>query len=109
MRHLVLAGPKQLAWQEAPDPELGGAREALVRPLAVATCDLDHPMIAGETPFPTPIALGHECVAEVVEVGRDVEAVRVGDRVVVPFQISCGTCTRCGRGLTSDCERVAPL
>ncbi len=109
MRHLVLTGPKRLAWQDVPDPELRGAREALVRPLAVATCDLDHPMIAGETPFPTPIALGHECVAEVVEVGRDVEAVRVGDRVVVPFQISCGTCTRCGRGLTSDCERVAPL
>jgi alcohol dehydrogenase len=109
MRHLVLTGPRQLEWQDVPDPQLGGDGEALVRPLAVATCDLDHPIVAGEAPFPTPIALGHECVAEVVEVGRSVRAVGVGDRVVVPFQVSCGTCGTCMRGLTGDCERVAPL
>lgn len=106
MRQLVLSAPATLAWEEAPEPELEDDGQALVRPLAVATCDLDHPLIAGLTPFPLPVALGHECVAEVVEVGRAVRSVRPGDRVVVPFQISCGTCETCRRGLTSDCERV---
>ena len=77
-----------------------------MRPLAVATCDLDQPMIFGQTPFRFPIHLGHECVAEVVE-GPDGFA--PGDRVVVPFQISCGTCERCRRGLTGSCATVPPL
>jgi alcohol dehydrogenase len=50
-------------------PSIQGDGEAIVRPIAVATCDLDGLIIAGETPFPAPIAVGHECVAEVVEVG----------------------------------------
>jgi threonine dehydrogenase-like Zn-dependent dehydrogenase len=77
-----------------------------VRPLAVAACDLDQPMIFGQTPFSFPIHLGHECVAEVVE---GPEGFAPGDRVVVPFQISCGTCERCQRGLTGNCARVPPL
>jgi len=109
MRQLVLTGPRQFEWQEAADPEIDDDGQALVRPLAVATCDLDHAMVAGLTPIPPPIPFGHECVAEVVEVGRAVRSVRPGDRVVVAFQIACGTCTRCRRGLTGDCERVAPL
>ncbi len=92
-----------------PEPDLADDAQALVRPLAVATCDLDGPMVAGETPFPPPIALGHECVAEVVAVGRAVRSVAVGRLVVVPFQLACGTCERCRRGLTSDCERMPPL
>jgi threonine dehydrogenase-like Zn-dependent dehydrogenase len=77
-----------------------------VRPLAVGRCDLDRPMIVGETPFPLPIHLGHECVAEVLEGPQGFTA---GDRVIVPFQISCGTCERCRRGLTGSCESVPPL
>jgi threonine dehydrogenase-like Zn-dependent dehydrogenase len=50
-----------------PEPERRHEREAIVRPLAVAMCDLDLPMILGLTLFPLPIHLGHECVAEVVE------------------------------------------
>src|SRR3954470_13833067 len=109
MRQLTLTAPRTLEWLDVPEPDLGGAGEALVRPLAVATCDLDHPMVAGETPFPLPIPIGHECVAEVVETGDEVRGARPGDRVVVPFQISCGTCERCRHGLTGNCERVAPL
>lgn len=106
MRQLTLTGPKTLEWLTVPEPDLQDDGQALVRPLAVATCDLDQPMILGRAPFPTPIALGHECVAEVVAVGRGVRGSRVGDRVVVPFQVSCGTCTPCGRDLTGDCGRV---
>jgi len=106
MRSLVLEDTRRLSWQEVPDPERRREREAIVRPLAVATCDLDQPMIFGQTPFPTPVRLGHECVAEVIE-GPD--GFSPGDRVVVPFQISCGTCERCRRGLTGSCTTVAPL
>jgi alcohol dehydrogenase len=106
MRSLVLEDTRRLAWREVPEPERRHEREALVRPLAVATCDLDQPMIFGETPFQLPIHLGHECVAEVVE---GPEGFAPGDRVVVPFQISCGTCERCRRGLTGNCDSVPPL
>jgi threonine dehydrogenase-like Zn-dependent dehydrogenase len=106
MRSLVLEGTRRLAWHEVPDPQRRHEREAIVRPLAVATCDLDQPMIFGQTPFQFPIHLGHECVAEVVE---GPEGFAPGDRAVVPFQISCGLCERCRRGLTGKCETVPPL
>src|SRR3954469_10373993 len=106
MRSLVLEEPRRLSWQDVPEPERRLEREAIVRPLAVATCDLDQPMIFGRTPFQFPIHLGHECVAEVVE---GPEGFAPGDRVVVPFQISCGTCERCRRGLTGKCASVPPL
>jgi threonine dehydrogenase-like Zn-dependent dehydrogenase len=89
-----------------PDPQRRHEREAIVRPLAVAACDLDWLMICGQTPFQFPIHLGHECVAEVVE-GPD--RFSSGERVVIPFQISCGTCERCRRGMTGDCAAVPPL
>lgn len=109
MRQLTLTGPRTLEWATVPEPDLQDDGQALVRPLAVATCDLDQPMVLGRAPFPAPIALGHECVAEVLAVGRSVRSVRVGDRVVVPFQISCGTCTPCHRELTGDCDSVPRL
>jgi hypothetical protein len=67
MRSLVLEGTRRLAWREVPEPHRRHEGEAIVRPLAVATCDLDQPMIFGQTPFQFPIHLGHVCVAEVVE------------------------------------------
>jgi threonine dehydrogenase-like Zn-dependent dehydrogenase len=106
MRSLVLEYTRRLAWHEVPEPERRREREAIVRPLAVATCDLDQPMIFGQTPFAMPVHLGHECVAEVVE---GPGGFAPGDRVVVPFQISCGFCERCRRGLTGNCTTVAPL
>src|SRR5437870_2109019 len=106
MRSLVLEDTRRLAWHEVPEPERRHEREAIVRPLAVAMCDLDQPMIFGETPFAMPVHLGHECVAEMVE-GPDGFA--PGQRVVVPFQISCGCCEPCRRGLTGNCATVARL
>jgi threonine dehydrogenase-like Zn-dependent dehydrogenase len=103
MRSLVLEDARQLTWQEAPDPQRRLEREAIVRPLAVAICDLDWPMVQGLVPFAFPIHMGHECVAEVVE---GPEGFVKGEHVVVPFQISCGTCERCRRGLTGKCDAV---
>jgi threonine dehydrogenase-like Zn-dependent dehydrogenase len=88
------------------DPAPAGDQAALVRPLAAATCDFDHLMVAGRMPARTPMAIGHECVAEVVDVGPAVRSVVAGQRVVVPFQISCGRCANCRRGATSSCAVV---
>jgi threonine dehydrogenase-like Zn-dependent dehydrogenase len=109
VKQLTLVEANRVEWTEAPVPALQGAGEALVRPLAVAMCDLDANIVSGEFPLPTPVALGHEFVAEVVDVGNSVKGVRPGDRAVVPFQISCGECNRCRRGQTGDCESVPRL
>ena len=106
MQSLVVAEPRKLAWREAATPGLVSERAALVRPVATATCDFDHLIVAGAFPAPLPLAIGHECVAEVLQVGAEVTRVRVGDKVVVPFQISCGDCPPCLRGHTSACASV---
>ena len=104
MRQLTVNTDRAVQWQEVPPPRLSGPLAAIVRPIAVATCDFDHLIVGGHVPLPLPIAIGHEFVAEVVEIGSDVTTVCVGDHVVVPFQISCGDCPACRQGHTSCCE-----
>lgn len=108
MRQLTLTEDRRVEWLDAPDPLLREANDAIVRPLAAALCDLDLPIIRGQAPFPTPIALGHEFVAEVVATA-DMTEIEPGARVVVPFQISCGECERCARGQTGDCLTVPKM
>lgn len=105
MRALTITEERTVEWRDVPDPLLREANDAIVRPLAVALCDLDHPMLSGEAPFPAPIAMGHEFVAEVVQAG-DMTETPAGTLAVVPFQISCGDCERCRRGQTGDCLTV---
>jgi threonine dehydrogenase-like Zn-dependent dehydrogenase len=109
MQTLTYTAPGNLEWQEAAAPVLEGDGEALVRALAVATCDLDAQIVGGESPFPPPIALGHECVAEVVAVGDGVRSVQPGALVSVPFQVSCGECRSCAQGRTGNCRTVSPF
>ncbi len=106
MQQLTYAGANALEWREAPEPRITSAEAALVRPLAVATCDLDALIIRGESPFPPPFPIGHECVAEVVEVGEGVRTLSAGAIVSVPFQISCGRCRACLQGRSSNCSEV---
>jgi threonine dehydrogenase-like Zn-dependent dehydrogenase len=107
MQQLVYTAPKVLEWHEAPAPRLTSDRAALVRPRAVATCDLDALIIEGISPFPAPFPLGHECVAELVDAGDAVTSLTPGQLVSVPFQISCGMCAACRRGRTGNCTEVA--
>lgn len=104
MQRLVLDGPNSLRWEDAAEPTLTTPDQALVRPIAVATCDIDPAVIQGRFPLQGPYPFGHEGVAEVIAVGDDVTTVRPGDNVVVPFQISCGTCDSCLRGRTGNCS-----
>jgi alcohol dehydrogenase len=108
MRQLTFVGPKVLEWREVPDPRVEAPRQAIVAPLAATTCDLDRSIIKGRTPYGGPIALGHEFVATVVEVGDGVRGVKPGATVAVPAQISCGTCDRCRSGSTAFCRSVPP-
>lgn len=107
MLQLTYTGPDALEWREAPEPSLSSDAGALVRPRAVATCDLDALIIQGSSPFPPPFPLGHECVAEVLDVGDSVTSLDAGQLVSVPFQISCGECGACLQGRTSNCSEVA--
>jgi alcohol dehydrogenase len=107
VRQLTYTAPNALEWLEAPEPRLSSDRAALVRPRAVATCDLDALIINGTSPFAPPFALGHECVAEVVDAGDAVTSLSPGQLVSVPFQISCGRCAACQRGRTGNCSEVA--
>jgi alcohol dehydrogenase len=106
MRQLTFVGPGRLEWRQVAEPALDGDAAALVRPLAVATCDLDRGLLRGQVPLPGPFAFGHEFVAEVLQTGASVRAVTAGARVCVPFSISCGECDRCARGLTASCRTV---
>ena len=108
MRQLSFIEPGIVRWEEVPDPRVETPDDALVRPLVVTTCDLDHAIVHGRVPLGGPFPLGHEFVAEVVETGDTVGRFRRGDRVVVPFQISCGRCDRCTRGLTGSCRTAGP-
>lgn len=108
MKHLTFEDAGRYAWREAADPTITAPEQALVRPLLVACCDLDVAVAQGQLPMPPGHAVGHEGLAEVVAVGDGVSGVKVGDRVVVPFQISCGNCRECRRGVTGSC-RSLPL
>jgi threonine dehydrogenase-like Zn-dependent dehydrogenase len=106
MRELVYVGERRVEWRDAPDPQLESRFDAIVRPVAATTCDVDKAIITGRAPVPPPYAIGHECVAEVVETGAGVTHVQPGDLVVVPWHICCGRCDRCHAGLTAHCRSV---
>src|SRR5215218_2616712 len=105
MQQLTYTEEGRVEWREAEAPELTAQGQAIVEPLAVATCDLDRAIVEGSTPFEGPFPLGHEMIARVVETGDGVTVARTGDAVAVPFQVSCGECEHCRRGLTANCKR----
>ena len=106
MRALMFRGPMAIAWEEVETPQLMEPRDALVRPIAVARCDLDPAIALGLYPMPAPFVMGHEMVGEVVAVGEAISNVRLGDKVIVPFQLSCMTCAPCLRGHSNACVNV---
>ncbi|MCX4973689.1 zinc-binding dehydrogenase [Streptomyces sp. NBC_00620] len=106
MRELTYVAKRTVEWREAPDPKLQSDQEAIVAPVAATSCDVDSMILAGHGFIDPPFALGHECVARVVETGDAVTAVAPGDLVVVPWSINCGSCDNCRAGLTAHCTAV---
>lgn len=95
--------------REVPEPTILNSRDAVVRITSTAICGSDLHLVNGFVPsMMKGDILGHEFMGEVVEVGHGVTNVRKGDRVVVPFTISCGNCWHCQEGLYSLCENSNP-
>jgi threonine dehydrogenase-like Zn-dependent dehydrogenase len=102
-------GKKRVEVQTVPDPQLLSPRDAIVRVTSTAICGSDLHLYNGFVPsMEKGDILGHEFMGEVVEVGRGVTNLKVGDRVVVPFPIACGNCGACRAGATSLCENSNP-
>lgn len=108
MRQLVYVEPGRVRWAEHPDPEELAGSSAIVRPQAVARCDLDAPMVEWGM-FPGPFPVGHEVAGIVEAVGDAVTLHRPGDEVVVTFQVSCGVCPECISSRFAACRvHLAP-
>ncbi|MBP2708157.1 formaldehyde dehydrogenase, glutathione-independent [Microbispora sp. RL4-1S] len=110
---LVDAGYPEFVLRDGPGvpPENVGRQVrhgAIVKPVATNICGSDQHMVRGRTTAPHGLVLGHEITGEVVEVGPDVEVIKVGDLVSVPFNIACGRCRNCKAGDTHICQRVNP-
>jgi len=109
MRATCWMGRNKVAVQTVPDPELINSRDAIVKITSTAICGSDLHLYDGYIPtMRKGDVLGHEFMGEVVDVGRGVSNLAVGDRVVVPFPISCGSCYNCRRELFSGCEFSNP-
>ena len=112
-RGVVYMGPGQVAVHSIDYPELAlGSRRcehgAILKVVATNICGSDQHMVRGRTTAPVGLVLGHEITGEIVEVGRDVEFVKVGDVCSVPFNIACGRCRNCKEGKTGICLNVNP-
>ena len=109
MRALVWQGKEDVQIETVPDPKIQDPRDVIVRISATAICGSDLHLYNGIMPgMEKGDVLGHEPMGEVVEVGSDVKNLRVGDRVVVPFVISCGACWFCQQGLFALCDTTNP-
>ena len=110
MRAICWEGKKKVRFEEVPDPKILNSRDAIVRITSTAICGSDLHLFNGFVPtMEKGDILGHEFMGEVVEVGPGIKNnIKVGDRVVVPFPIACGTCFSCQRGMFSVCENTNP-
>ena len=109
MRANCWMGKTSLEVQNVPDPQILNDRDAIVKITSTAICGSDLHLFDGYIPtMKKGDILGHEFMGEVVEVGRGVGNLKVGDRVIVPFTISCGNCLSCQAGLFSLCENSNP-
>jgi threonine dehydrogenase-like Zn-dependent dehydrogenase len=102
-------GKHSVEVMDVPDPKILNSRDAIVKITSTAICGSDLHLYNGYIPtMEQGDILGHEFMGEVVEVGADIKNLSVGDRVVVPFTISCGNCFFCERELFSACDNSNP-
>ncbi len=107
MKRLVVVKPYQMEYEEVPIPSIEEEHQVLVKTKAVGICGSDIKIYHGKNTFATyPRVLGHEAVGEVVEIGKSVSKVKVGDRVVLEPIIFCGECYACRRGRGNVCRNL---
>lgn len=109
MKALCWHGTGDVRVDTVPDPKLADPRDAIIKITASGICGSDLHLLNGLMPtMKSGDVLGHEPMGVVVEVGAAVKNLKVGDRVVVPFTISCGECFFCRKGLYSCCDTSNP-
>lgn len=108
MKGLVYHGPFQVSVDDVPDARIEQPTDALVRITTTNICGSDLHMYEGRTDVEQGKVLGHENMGIVEAVGDAVGRIQVGDRVSLPFNIACGTCANCAKGLTGFCLRANP-
>src|SRR5689334_10366333 len=105
MRAVTWHGKRDVRTEDVPDPRIEQPNDAIVRMTSSGLCGSDLHLYETLGPFMGQgDVLGHEPMGVVEEVGPEAGDLRVGDRVVLPFQISCGSCWMCGQGLYTQCE-----
>ena len=111
-RGVVYLGPGKVEVQDIADPKLenpDGKRiehAVILKVVSTNICGSDQHMVRGRTTAPAGLVLGHEITGEVIEAGVDVEMLKVGDLVSVPFNVACGRCRTCKEGDTGVCLHV---
>jgi glutathione-independent formaldehyde dehydrogenase len=108
MKALIYKGPRDVTINKVPDAKIEKATDVLVKITTTNICGSDLHMYEGRTDVETGKILGHENLGIVIEAGSAVERVKVGDRVCMPFNISCGFCENCERGFTGFCLIANP-
>lgn len=105
MRAVTWQGRRNISVEEMPDPSIQEPTDAIIRITSTAICGSDLHLYEVLAPFMTPgDIIGHEPIGIVEEIGSAVTNLRPGDRVVIPFNVACGHCYYCQRGLQSQCE-----
>src|SRR6201995_1737553 len=111
---VVYLGPNKVEVQSIDYPKLENPagkkieHAVILKIVSTNICGSDQHMVRGRTTAPKGLVLGHEITGEVLEAGRDVEFIKVGDLVSVPFNIACGRCRNCKEGKTGICLNVNP-
>ena len=107
MKALCWHGKHDIRYDTVPDPILEHPRDAIIKVSACAICGSDLHLFDGFMPgMKSGDVMGHEFMGEVVDVGAQAQNLKVGDRVVIPFTITCGECDQCKKGNFSVCERT---
>ncbi|MEH7097443.1 zinc-dependent alcohol dehydrogenase [Neobacillus vireti] len=109
MKAVTYQGIKNIEVREVKDPTIKNSDDIIVKVTTSAICGSDLHLIHGMIPnTPTDFVIGHEPMGVVEEVGPDVRNLKKGDRVIIPFNVSCGSCWYCQHDLTSQCDNSNP-
>ncbi|KAI0127734.1 chaperonin 10-like protein [Xylariales sp. AK1849] len=104
MNAVIFDGPGKVSLQQRPVPKIQDDRDIIVKVISTALCGSELHAFRGHQPSPTGFIMGHEFTGTVVEVGKAVKSVKIGDKIVSPFTVSCQECFYCKIGATSRCE-----
>lgn len=108
MKAAVIHSPGKITCDNIDDPKLQAPDDIILKVTSTAICGSDLHIYSGGIPQPRPMVLGHEFMGIIEEIGKNVTHLKVGDRVIVPFPVACGSCFFCNHELPGHCENSNP-